>query len=64
MTVNKKACRYQQQGWLLLVVLVLVLLVAAGAALLMSQSQISLRAVHEEHKVLQQRIDQWEPTHE
>jgi predicted PurR-regulated permease PerM len=49
----------RQKGWLLLAVLMIVLLVALGVVMLMSQTQLSLRSVRQEHQAIQEKINQW-----
>ena len=50
-----------QKGWLLLAVVMIVLLIALGVAMLMSQAQLSLRSVRQEHQATQEKITQWPP---
>ncbi|MFT5929899.1 MAG: sensor domain CHASE-containing protein [Oceanospirillaceae bacterium] len=49
----------RQKGWLLLAVLMIVLLVALGVVMLMSQTQLSLRSVRQEHQAIQEKVNQW-----
>ena len=51
------ATRHAQKGWLLLAVVMMVLLVALGVAMLMSQAQLSLRSVRQEHQALQEKLN-------
>jgi|TARA_B110000261_G_scaffold29544_1_gene33453 sensor domain CHASE-containing protein len=55
------ATRQAQKGWLLLAVVMMVLLVALGVAMLMSQAQLSLRSVRQEHQALQEKLNRWPP---
>jgi len=50
---------HMQKGWLLLAVMMIVLLIALGVVMLMSQAQLSLRSVRQEHQAIQVRINQW-----
>jgi hypothetical protein len=50
----------RQQGWLLLAVMI-TLLIALGVAMLMSQGQLSLRSVRQDHHTIQDKINQWPP---
>ena len=45
--------------WLLAVMIVL--LIALGVVMLMSQGQLSLRSVRQEHHAIQDKINQWPP---
>jgi sensor domain CHASE-containing protein len=51
----------RQQGWLLLAVVMIVLLVALGVVMLMSQAQLNLRSVRQEHQAIQEKVSQWPP---
>ena len=55
------ATRRAQRGWLLLAVVMVVLLIALGVAMLMSQAQLSLRSVRQEHQALQEKLNRWPP---
>lgn len=55
------ATGHAQKGWLLLAVVMMVLLIALGVAMLMSQAQLSLRSVRQEHQALQEKLNQWPP---
>jgi|TARA_B110000503_G_scaffold55267_1_gene88707 sensor domain CHASE-containing protein len=66
MCVTKKStirlsARRAQKGWLLLAVVMMVLLIALGVAMLMSQAQLSLRSVRQEHQALQEKLKLWPP---
>jgi len=50
-----------QKGWLLLAVVMIVLLIALGVVMLMSQAQLSLRSVRQEHQAIQVKINTWPP---
>jgi len=52
---------HRQKGWLLLSVIMIVLLIALGVVMLMSQAQLSLRSVRQEHQAIQAKINQWPP---
>ncbi len=52
---------HRQKGWLLLSVIMIVLLIALGVVMLMSQAQLSLRSVRQEHQAIQVKINQWPP---
>ena len=55
------ATSHAQKGWLLLAVVMMILLIALGVAMLMSQAQLSLRSVRQEHQALQEKLNQWPP---
>ena len=57
MSLNRRL----QKGWLLLAVVMIVLLVALGAVMLMSQAQLSLRSVRQEHQAIQDKVIEWPP---
>jgi len=52
---------HRQKGWLLLSVIMIVLLIALGVVMLMSQAQLSLRSVRQEHQAIQVKINQLPP---
>jgi len=53
--------RGNQKGWLLLAVIVILMLISLGVIMLMSQAQLSLKSVAQEHQVIQEKINQWPP---
>ena len=53
--------RREQKGWLLLAVIVMLMLISVGVVMLMSQAQLSLRGVAQEHQAMQEKINQWQP---
>ena len=58
---KQTTAKNRQKGWLLLVVVMIVLLVALGAVMLMSQAQLSLRSVRQEHQAIQDKVIEWPP---
>lgn len=58
---QKTSPKSEQQGWLLLAVIVIVMLISLGVVMLMSQAQLSLKSVAQEHQAMQEKIDQWPP---
>tara|TARA_B110000977_G_C10784404_1_gene379934 strand:- start:144 stop:374 length:231 start_codon:yes stop_codon:yes gene_type:complete len=57
---SRTSAMNRQQSWLLLAVMI-VLLIALGVVMLMSQGQLSLRSVRQEHHAIQDKINQWPP---
>ena len=60
-SASRLTARNRQKGWLLLAVMMMVLMIALGVVTLMSQSQLSLRSVRQEHQAMQEKINQWLP---
>jgi predicted PurR-regulated permease PerM len=60
-SASRLTVRNRQKGWLLLAVMMMVLMIALGVVTLMSQSQLSLRSVRQEHQAMQEKINQWPP---
>ena len=60
-SASRLTARNRQKGWLLLAVMMMVLMIALGVVTLMSQSQLSLRSVRQEHQAMQEKINQWPP---
>jgi len=60
-TSSRLTKMHRQKGWLLLAVMMIVLLIALGVVMLMSQAQLSLRSVRQEHQAIQVKINQWSP---
>ena len=58
---SRTAAMNRQQGWLLLAVVMIVLLIALGVVMLMSQGQLSLQSVRQDHHAIQEKINQWLP---
>jgi hypothetical protein len=59
--VSRTSAMNRQQGWLLLVVVMITLLIALGVVMLMTQGQLSLRSVRQDHHAIQENINQWPP---
>ncbi|MFT7179306.1 MAG: hypothetical protein ACI84B_001535, partial [Oceanospirillaceae bacterium] len=58
---SRASATNRQQGWLLLAVVMITLLIALGVVMLMSQGQLSLRSVRQDHHAIQENINQWPP---
>ena len=58
---KQTTAKNRQKGWLLLAVVMIGLLVALGAVMLMSQAQLSLRSVRQEHQAIQDKVIEWPP---
>jgi hypothetical protein len=58
---SRASAMNRQQGWLLLVVVMITLLIALGVVMLMTQGQLSLRSVRQDHHAIQENINQWPP---
>jgi len=55
----RSALKHQQKGWLLLVVIMVLMFISVGAVMLMSQAQLGLKSVKQEHQAIQEKINQW-----